>query len=114
MSTKLIRAVMEGGLSNADHLQTFWEERYDGKKYWEAAYETKLKGLVRNLKGTNRCLILRVKIIGAWLSIHDTTFLGAVLSATEFRDLLCACYNISPLNLQSHCGRCGTAFRVTQ
>ena len=26
---------------------------------------------------------------------------------------LCACYNVSPVNLQSHCDGCGTAFGVT-
>ena len=31
----------------------------------------------------------------------------------EFRDFLCARYNISPLNLQTHCNGCGTEFDVT-
>ena len=26
---------------------------------------------------------------------------------------LCACYNVYPVNLQSHCDRCGTVFGVT-
>ena len=38
---------------------------------------------------------------------------GTLLPATEFRDFLCACYYVSPVNLQSHCDGCGTAFVVT-
>ena len=71
-----------GAFSNAGHLQTLGEERRDGKKYWEAAYETKLQGLVRDLKGTSRRLILRAKSTGAWLSVRGTTFSGTVLSDT--------------------------------
>ena len=32
--------------------------------------------------------------------------------ATEFCDVLCARYNITPLKIQSNCDRCGTAFDV--
>ena len=88
------------------------EERRDGKKDWEYAYKTKLKDLVRNLKGTIWRLIIHSKITGAWLSVRDNTVSGTVLSATLFRDFLCASYNVSPLNLQSHCAICGTAFEV--
>ena len=35
------------------------------------------------------------------------------MSATEFWDFLCARYNVTPLNIHSHCDRCGTAFKVT-
>ena len=49
----------------------------------------------------------------AWLSVRGTTVSGRVLSATEFWDFLCACYNVYPLNLQSHCDRCGTASGMT-
>ena len=74
--------------------------------------ETKLKSLVRYLKGNDRRLILRTKIKGAWLSICGTTVSVIVLSATEFRYFFCARYNVSPLNFQSHCNRRGTAFGV--
>ena len=57
---------MEGGaFYNSDHLHALWEERGDRKKYRQAAYETKLKGLVRYLTGTNMRLLLRVKRTGA-------------------------------------------------
>ena len=79
----------------------------------EAAYKTKLKGLVRDLKGIHRRLILCTKRTGAWLSVIGTTFSGTVLSATGFWDLLCARYSVYPLNLQSHFNGCGTAFGVT-
>ena len=45
--------------------------------------------------------------------VRGTTVSGTVLSATEFRDFLCARYNVSSLNLQIHCGGCGTAFGLT-
>ena len=80
---ELIQAVMGvGAFSNADQLETLGKERRDGKKYWEAAYETKLQDLVRDLKGTNRRLILRAKSTGAWLSVRGTTVSGTVLYAT--------------------------------
>ena len=47
------------------------------------------------------------------MSVRGTTVSGTVLSATKFRDFLCARYNVSTLNLQSHCEGCVTAFRVT-
>ena len=102
-----------GVFSNSNHLWRLGKERRDVKKEQEAAYKTKLKGLVRKLKGTNRRLILRAKITGTWLSVRGTTVSGTVLSATYFRDFLCARYNVSTLNLQSHCDRCVTAFGVT-
>ena len=113
-SVELVRAVTGGGaFSNYDHLRTLGEERHDGKKDREAAYETKLKGLVRDLKGTDKRLIQRAKRTGAWLSVRGTTVSGTVLSATELWYFLCALYNVSTLNLQRHCYGCGTSFRVT-
>ena len=53
-------------------------------KYQDAAYESKLKGLVSNLKGTAKPLLLSAKITGAWLSVRGTKVSGTVLSATEF------------------------------
>ena len=80
---------MEGGaFYNSDHLRTLSEERRDGKKDRDAAYETKLKGLVYNLKVTENHLLLFTKSTGAWLSVRVTTVSGTVLSATEFRYFL--------------------------
>ena len=110
-SEELVRAMTGGGaLSNAGHLRTLSEERRDGKKSRDLAYKSRLKGLVSNLKGTDKRLLLRGKITGAWMSVRVTTVSGTVLSATEFRNFLCARYNVSPVNLQSHCDGCGTAF----
>ena len=75
-----------GAFSNANHLQTIWEEIRDGKKDQDTVYKTKLKGLVRDLKGTNKRLILRAKSTGTWLSVCSTTGSGTVLSSTGFRD----------------------------
>ena len=99
-SAELVREVTGGGgFSNADHLRTLSKDIRDGKKSQDAAYETKLKGLVSNLKFTDRFLILRAKSTGAWPSVRGTTVSGTVPSATEFRDFLCAPYNGYPLNL---------------
>ena len=47
----MVRAVTGGGeFSNSNHPQTLSEEIRDGKKYRDAAYKTKLKGLVIDLK----------------------------------------------------------------
>ena len=113
VSAELTRAVTGGGgFSNAKHLRTLSEECRDGKDSRDVAYKSRLNGLVRNIQGTNKCLFLRAKITGAWLSVSGTTVLGTVLSATEFQDFLCTSYNVSPANLQSHCAGCGTMFRV--
>ena len=58
-SVELVWAVTGGGaFYNADHVQTLSEERHDGKKYRDAAYETKLKVLVSNLKVTDKTLLI--------------------------------------------------------
>ena len=88
-SAELVRAVMGGGtFSNADLLWTLSEERHDGKKYRDVLYKSKLKGLVRNIKGTDKFLLLRTNITGAWPSVRGTSVSGTVVSATEFRDFL--------------------------
>ena len=102
-----------GGFSNANHLRTLSEERHDRKEDQDVAYGSRLKGLVRDLQGTDKRLLLRAKSTGVWLSLRGTTVSGTVLSAMEFRDFWCACYNVTPLNLQSHFERCGTSFGVT-
>ena len=71
--TELIQDVMgEGVFSNGNHLLALREERRDGKKNWD------------DVNGTNHCLILRAKNIGAWLNVRGTIVTGTVLSATEF------------------------------
>ena len=113
-SVELVWAVTGvGEFSSADHLYTLGEEICDGKKEREAAYETKLNGLVCNLKDTDRRLILRAKSMGDLLVLRGTKVSGTVLSATEFRDFLCARYNVSLLNLLRYCDGCGKAFGVT-
>ena len=63
---ELVRSVTGGGaFSNDDHLLNLSEERRDGKKDQDTAYESKLKVLVSDLKVTDKRLILRAKITGA-------------------------------------------------
>ena len=82
---ELIRAVNGRGVfSNANHLQSLLEEICDRQKDREVANKTKLQGLVQDLKGTKRRLIIRTESIGAWMSVRSTTVSGTVLSATEF------------------------------
>ena len=102
-----------GAFSNANHFRTLSDEKHDGNKYWDVAHKSRLKGLVRDLKGTDKRLLLRAKSTGAWMSVRGTIVSGTALSATESQDFLCARYNFSPVNLKSHCDRCGTAFGVT-
>ena len=80
---ELVRAVTGGGaFSNANHLRTLSEERSNGKKDRDAVYKSKLKGLVSDLKGTDKRLLLRAKSTGVWMSAHSTKFSVTVLSAT--------------------------------
>ena len=101
-----------GFFSNANHLYMIGEERHYRQKDQEVANKTKLKGLVQDLKGTDRHLILWAKNTGAWLSVRCTIVSGTVFSATEFLYFLCVHYNVSPLNFQSHYDGCGIAFGV--
>ena len=75
-------------------------------------YESKLKGLVSDLKGIDKRLLICAKNKGTWLSKRGTKVSVTVLFATNFWGFLCARYNVSPLNLQSHYDGCGTLFRV--
>ena len=84
------------------------KERNNGKPH----KKPNSRGLVRDIKGTDRRLIIHVKITGAWLSVRGTIVSGKLSSATEFWYFLCARYNVSPLNLQSHCNGCGPVFMV--
>ena len=54
-----------GAFSNADHLWTLIEERRDRKKDRDTVYEYRLKGLISDLQGTNKRLLLRAKSTGA-------------------------------------------------
>ena len=101
-----------GALSNADHLLELRKERRDRQKNRDGANDETLKGLVGNLIGTNQRLLLSEKNTGVWMNVRGTMVTGAVLLDTEFCDLLCARYNVTPLNLQSHCDGCGTTFEV--
>ena len=113
-SAELVWAVTgEGEFSNADHLRMLGEEIWDRKKDQGAAYTTKIKVLVRDLKGTNKRLILRSKSTVAWLSVRGTKGSGKVISAKEFWDILYTHYNVYPQNLHIHCGVCGTVIVVT-
>ena len=58
----MVLALTGGGeFSNADHICTLSEERSDRNKDRDAAYKTKLNGLVSDLKVTDKRLILRAK-----------------------------------------------------
>ena len=46
------------------------------------------------------------------MNVQGTTVTGTLLSATEFCDLLCARYDVTPPNLQNNCNWCGIAFDV--
>ena len=86
VSVKLVQAVTGGGgFSNSYHLWTLSEEWCDGKKSQDVNYQSRLKGLVINIQGTDKRLILHAKITGAWMSVCGTTVSGTVLYATEFR-----------------------------
>ena len=81
----MVRVVTGGGaFSNANHLQTLSEEGRKVKKDRDVAHESRLDVLVRDLKGTDKRLLLRAKSTGAWLSVRGTTVSGTVLSATKF------------------------------
>ena len=61
---------------------TLSEERREGKKDRDVLYKYRLKGLVSNIKGTDKRLIIHAKITGAWMSVRGTTVSGTLLSAT--------------------------------
>ena len=75
-----------GAFSNTDHLQTLGEKQLDWKKDRDVAHEYRIKGLVNDIKSTDKRLPIRVKSTRAWLSVRGTTVSGTVLSATESRD----------------------------
>ena len=82
-SAEVVRAVTGGGgFSNDDLLRTLSEERRDGKKAWDVAYKSRLKGLVSYTQGIEKRLLLRTKSTGDWMSVCGTTVSGTLLSAT--------------------------------
>ena len=110
-NAEIIQSVT-GGVSNSDCLMDIREESCDRKKNQYDANDSTLKGLVGYLIGTNQRLILSTKNTGDCLDVRGTTVTGTSFSAMEFSDFLCPSYNVTPLNLQSHCGVCGTYFQV--
>ena len=65
-SEELVYSMTGGGaFSNSDHLWTLNEERCERNKSWDVAYKSRLKGLVSNLQGTDKCLLLHTKSTGA-------------------------------------------------
>ena len=70
---------------NGDQLLALREERHDGKKNWYDVNDAKLKEIVTNLNGTDHCLILRTKNIGAWMNVRGTMVTGILLVAKTFR-----------------------------
>ena len=113
-SAELIRAVTRGrAFSNTGHLLALRGERCGRQKKQDDANKTKIKGLSLV---PQRCLHVPNPTGpkgGGWMSVRGTTVSGIVFSAMEFWDFLCACYNVSPLNIQIKCDGCGTAFGVT-
>ena len=71
----------EGAISNADRLLVLTEERRDGQKNWDDANDSKLKGLVGYLIGTNWLLILHAKNTVAWKNVLGTMVTVTVFSA---------------------------------
>ena len=68
-------------------------------KIWDDANDAKFKGLVGDLEGPDRRLILRAKNI-SWMTVQGTMITDIVLAATEFSDFLCPSYDFTPPNLK--------------
>ena len=99
--TELIQDVMgEGVFSNGNHLLALREERRDGKKNWD------------DVNGTNHCLILRAKNIGAWLNVRGNMVTGTLLAVKEFLGFYVHVMMLPRPNLQIKCGFYGTSVDV--
>ena len=97
----LIGAVLgKRDFSTSDRLWVLKEERRDGKKDWYYANDLKLRGILNDQDSFNKCLFLLSNHTVSWLRVQITTVIGTVPVETEFRDFLCACYNVNPLNLK--------------
>ena len=93
----LIGAVMGAiAFSTANHLLALREEIRDEKKTRDDSNGTKLKELVYDLKAPVHHLILRYKKRGSWPTLWGNTVTGTVIAAAEFRDFLCARYDVTP------------------
>ena len=102
-SAELIRAVMGGGSQTPTTSWCSEKKGVTGRKNRDDTNGATIKGLVRDLLGTDCCLTIRSNNTGDWLSVHNTTVTSTVFLATEFRDFLCASYNVTPLKLQGNC-----------
>ena len=99
-SYELIGAVkVEKEFSTADHLLAFKEERWDGKTDQGVANDVKLRKIVSNKSALEKRPFLCAKNTGSWMSVQGTMINGTVLTATESREFLCACYKVNPPNL---------------
>ena len=94
----MIRAVKgEIEFSTDNQPQAVKDEMGFGIKTWDDVNNTKLEGIVNNLKIFDRRLYIRAKQTGSWLTIQGTTLNGTVLLAMEFSNFLCARYKVTPL-----------------
>ena len=110
---EFIRAVTgEGAFSNANHLLALREEMCDRQKIWYVVNDSKIKDLVVDLDSPDQWLTICAKNKGVCMNVGGTTLAGTLLAATEFCDLVCACYDVTPHNLQSKCDGCDTSFDV--
>ena len=69
-----------GEFSNDVHLTALREESNDGQKNRDDVNNATLKGLVGDLLGNKRKLILWAKNTAAWPSVRVTTVSGTLLS----------------------------------
>ena len=98
---ELIRSVTGGGeFSNAYHLLALREERHERKNIQDDVNNSKLKELVEDLNGTDRCIIIITKNTGAWLNVGDTTVAGTVLVAPDFYDFYAHVMMLLSLNFR--------------
>ena len=99
-SCDLIGAItVKREFSATDHILVVKEENWDEKKYQDGANDAKLQGIFSNQGAFEKRLFLHANHTGSLLRVWGTTVTVIVLTATEFRDFLCACYNANPPNL---------------
>ena len=100
---ELIGAITrEREFSTANNLLDIREERSDGQKVQDDSNGAKLKGLAKDIKAIDNCLIIRAKNTVSWPTVRGTTVTGTVLAATDFCGFLCARYDANPPNLQKN------------
>ena len=93
------------GRASFPQLINLWRSGKKGarKKIRDDANDAKLKGLVDDLKTTDRRLILRAKNTGSWLIVQGNTVTSTVLTAIKSSDYWCTHYYVTPPNLQGKC-----------